>query len=1124
MINKRKRLSGLVGVCLIGLAGSAWVAAQDHPTAEDLLEKGLAQLEEGNLEKAETTLKRIDAIQLDPDDRVKLNRALVKLEMAEGKKEGKKETAKKARASQKEKGGAQPSRDVPVPVKPKKAAALPKPEKPLPTPRREMKVAEAEKAKEKAKTAEEEGKRKEKEVPRPAKPEKAAPVAKPEKPLPTPRREMKVAEAKGEPKSKEPKPEPEEEPTKVAEKKEKPQPPKKPSPVTPPSKPSREQPAQKKKAAEEAEPTAGDGLMAKAKKIRVQELITQAKKAADDGQYNLAANKYRQALSIQPENQEAKKGLKRVQSLLAEAPGEQLIKDVGESIRLRRQEAKARFRERMERAKEAKRAGNYEQAKSAVAVAKQALKTHRDALEPPTYRKLLQRAEREARRIAQLKKKKEAAERRKQEKIAKREEEKRQQRAKKERQRKVSQLLKRVHQLQRELKYKQALDVLDRILSPTLDPDNVAAKALRRVIKDAMLYRNFDDQRKKRRQEAAKQSRDNLKATIPHTEIIRYPPDWPEITRKRLNIPGVGGQGGQGGLAKKKLEKPVPVDLAQTDLKSVVDFLRESTDAKIHVNWRALESAGIARDTEVTLNLGKVPAKKALELALDQASTDLAKVSYAVEDGVVNVSTSQNLAENTVTKTYEIGDLLAKAPDFKEVPEFDLTKITQEDNQDDSVQLTRGGSGQTSGSSSARSSSGSSYSQPPKSGSTQLARRQALIDEVMNLVRDTVAPNQWRANGGMVSSMRQFKGTLIVSAPAGVQGRVSGLLDELREARAVQISVESRFLTVTQNFLNEIGIDLDATIPSSELGSDVGDITLRQNSANVASAGGTGISGSFTGSSPGSLASGTNPSPTNVGAPTGRSFELQTSFLSDLEVNLLIRATAADRRATNLSAPRLTFHNGQTANIVIANQIGFVSSLDPVVAESSVAFTPTIDFAQSGVTMEVTGTVSADRRYVTLTIQPSLADVTRPIRTVAVSAAVGGGGDGGGDGGGGDGDGTAIATGFIEVPEQEITQIQTTVTVPDKGTVMLGGQRIRGEVQTEVGVPILSKVPLLNRLVTNRSTVKDERTLLVLVKPTILIQSEREREWAKKKGWPEWVQDAAGSPKGGPRRIGVGQP
>ncbi len=66
------------------------------------------------------------------------------------------------------------------------------------------------------------------------------------------------------------------------------------------------------------------------------------------------------------------------------------------------------------------------------------------------------------------------------------------------------------------------------------------------------------------------------------------------------------------------------------------------------------------------------------------------------------------------------------------------------------------------------------------------------------------------------------------------------------------------------------------------------------------------------------------------------------------------------------------------------------------------------------------------------------------------------------------------------------------VSVPDGGTLLIGGQKLVGESEIEVGVPILSKIPGLNRLFTNRSYAKDEHTLLILVRPKIIIQHEEE--------------------------------
>ena len=103
--------------------------------------------------------------------------------------------------------------------------------------------------------------------------------------------------------------------------------------------------------------------------------------------------------------------------------------------------------------------------------------------------------------------------------------------------------------------------------------------------------------------------------------------------------------------------------------------------------------------------------------------------------------------------------------------------------------------------------------------------------------------------------------------------------------------------------------------------------------------------------------------------------------------------------------------------------------------------------------------------------------------TIVVTGAAGAGGFGGRSG---------VFEGEIQLPKLEGTQIATTVSVPDKGTVLLGGARKVSEFELEIGVPVLSKVPWLNRLFTNRASEKTELTTLLLVRPEIIIQQENE--------------------------------
>ena len=208
-------------------------------------------------------------------------------------------------------------------------------------------------------------------------------------------------------------------------------------------------------------------------------------------------------------------------------------------------------------------------------------------------------------------------------------------------------------------------------------------------------------------------------------------------------------------------------------------------------------------------------------------------------------------------------------------------------------------------------------------------------------------------------------------------------------------------------------------------------------------------------------------------------------ILGDIQVGFLIRAIQADVRSTTLFAPRLTLWNGQRAWIRDGTTFGYIGDLEPVVAEAAVAWDPTVNFVTAGALLDVKATVSADRRYVHLDLRPQVTQ-TPTFRQVPVQAATPAGG---------------IATGFIEVPTARITELQTSVSVPDGGTLMIGGMKMFEEHDVESGVPILSKIPVLKRLFTNRGLKRGHSNMLILIKPTIIIQSEEEA----KLGADEWT-------------------
>ena len=68
----------------------------------------------------------------------------------------------------------------------------------------------------------------------------------------------------------------------------------------------------------------------------------------------------------------------------------------------------------------------------------------------------------------------------------------------------------------------------------------------------------------------------------------------------------------------------------------------------------------------------------------------------------------------------------------------------------------------------------------------------------------------------------------------------------------------------------------------------------------------------------------------------------------------------------------------------------------------------------------------------------------------------------------------------------------TTVSVPDGGTVLLGGIKRLQEGRTERGVPMLDKLPYINRLFKNVGIGRTTKSLMLMVTPRIIIQEEEE--------------------------------
>ncbi|MHC4851404.1 MAG: hypothetical protein ACYTF5_05255, partial [Planctomycetota bacterium] len=79
-----------------------------------------------------------------------------------------------------------------------------------------------------------------------------------------------------------------------------------------------------------------------------------------------------------------------------------------------------------------------------------------------------------------------------------------------------------------------------------------------------------------------------------------------------------------------------------------------------------------------------------------------------------------------------------------------------------------------------------------------------------------------------------------------------------------------------------------------------------------------------------------------------------------------------------------------------------------------------------------------------------------------------------------------------QLPRTTLQRVRTTITMPDGGTVLLGGTKHSDKQDLQSKVPILGHIPLVNFLFGRKGTSIDNRKLLILIRATIIIPAEHE--------------------------------
>ncbi len=110
----------------------------------------------------------------------------------------------------------------------------------------------------------------------------------------------------------------------------------------------------------------------------------------------------------------------------------------------------------------------------------------------------------------------------------------------------------------------------------------------------------------------------------------------------------------------RRLRKRIEAEFDETPLQDVLETLADQVRFQVLFDEKALEFAGISTKTPVTIRLHSVPADFLLELILRQLG-----LGYTIREGIVIVTTPDELENALEVEVYDIRDLLSAVSETK---------------------------------------------------------------------------------------------------------------------------------------------------------------------------------------------------------------------------------------------------------------------------------------------------------------------------------------------------------------------------------------------------------------------------------------------------------------------------
>ncbi|MDJ0807229.1 MAG: type II secretion system secretin GspD [Gammaproteobacteria bacterium] len=276
---------------------------------------------------------------------------------------------------------------------------------------------------------------------------------------------------------------------------------------------------------------------------------------------------------------------------------------------------------------------------------------------------------------------------------------------------------------------------------------------------------------------------------------------------------------------------------------------------------------------------------------------------------------------------------------------------------------------------------------------------------------------------------------LIVSAPPDVLRSLQGIIRKL-DIRRAQVLVEAIIAEVRTDKVKELGVQwiVDGTPGDS---GPVGVINLgTPKISDIATAAATGTAFSI---------------------PSGTMLGFGEFNSNSVNFAALIRALESDSSTNILSTPSILTLDNQEAEIVIGQNVPFVTGSYTSTGASSSSVNPfqTVQRQDVGLTLKVTPQIN-EGSAIHLSIENEISSIN-----------------------------ITASTGAADLVTNKRV-IKTAVMVEDGKTIVLGGLLEEDLQQVEEKVPLLGDIPILGGLFRANSTTKNKKNLMVFLRPVIL--------------------------------------